>query len=206
MQLKGVDTDLTIYPIVNTTNTNGSCFPVNVMSQGPASYQRVSRYVHNHSLNIRGYFSFVAAPTAATGVALNNVVRMVVVWDKFPQNLGQVAYDVIFGVTTNGGAEACLDIISPLRYDNMDRFRVIADELIECNLDFMGNGTAPQQVGYVPYERHIPLNGLTASYSSNFGTNADIATGLLTVYFRAIQQTTVINCGFDGTARLRYYN
>lgn len=206
MELKGVDTDLTIYPIINTTNTNGSASVVNVMSQGPASYQRVNRWVYNHSLNIRGYFSFVSSPNSATGVALNNIVRMVVVWDKFPSNGGVATYDTIFGVTTNGGAEACLDIISPLRYDNMDRFIVIADELIECNLDFMGSGSGPQQVGYVPYERHIPLHRLRSSYSANTGTSGDIADGLLTVYFRAVQQTSVINCGFDGTARLRYYN
>ena len=53
---KGLDTNLYIASVINTSNTNTNCFVVNLIQQGSGSWNRVGRKVNLKSLRIKGSF------------------------------------------------------------------------------------------------------------------------------------------------------
>jgi len=207
-EVKGMDTDLTLNPIINSTNTNGSSFVLNLIQQGAGSWNRVGRKTHINSIRIKGAFNWITVPTFATGSTLTNLVRMTVVWDKQPSGAAVPTFDAVFGITAQDGTESCPDITNPPRYDNMDRFVVLREKTIhQPTTPIPSFGTGPSTTVICELDEYIKVPRLESVYSGNSSpmTIADISTGAVYVYFRAFYNTagTVI-VFFDGIARLRY--
>jgi len=208
---KGMDTTLTLTPIISTTSDNGSSFVLNLVRAGNGSWERTGRKIIAKTLRIKGRFIFTRTPTFATGAQVSNHVRMVVVWDKSPNGAAVPAYDAIFGTTDQAGTEACLDALAPPKYDNFDRYRVVMDRVFaegDKDFDVVSFGTAPSNVGTYPIDEYIKLKvGETVfSGQSTPMTIADISTGALYVYFRTNSNVGGSTVGFNGIARLRYAN
>ena len=126
---KGVDQVLSDASIINTTNTNASSTAVNLIAPGNGSYNRVGRKCFMKSLKLNFVFGFRTDPTPTTGDLFGNFVRCVVVWDKQPSG-ALPTWDTIFGHTLQDGTEAS-QINDPPRYDNMSRFQVLSDDIID---------------------------------------------------------------------------
>jgi len=204
-ELKGVDTSLTLNPIISTSTTNGSAFLLNAIAPGSASFNRIGRKALLKSLRIRGGLAFTMTPSAAGAVDANSV-RMVVVWDKQPNSGAIPTWDVIFGVTDQAGTETST-ILSPLRYDNMSRFQVLKDKSFDVQTvpgNVVSTGTVAQ---FMSIDEFLTINRETTySGQSATCTTADISTGALYVYFRAQSAAGTAICAVDADtqARLRY--
>ena len=59
---KGMDTDVTLSPVITTTNTTGSAFVLNLIQQGAGSWNRVGRKSHLKSLRLKGLYVFTIKP------------------------------------------------------------------------------------------------------------------------------------------------
>jgi len=209
VEKKGVDFPLTIAgTVVTTTNTNADCFVVDLVQQGAGSWNRVGRKIELQSLRIRGVAIWTYDPAASTHL-LGNVLRMVVVWDKQPSGNAIPTFDTVFGVTGQDGSETST-FLNPVKYDNMDRFSVLRDCVTEFKPKVL-NTTAGGAVTFenYPFDEFIPLKGREVVFlgQSNPMTIADISTGAVYVYFRALTADasgsglSISNTSF---ARLRY--
>lgn len=204
-ELKGMDTLLTISPILGTTNTNGSSITLNLINPGSASYNRIGRKLRLSSLRLKGAISFQMS-ASAVGSVPGQGVRMVVVWDK-QTNGALPAFQDIFGYTTLDGTETST-ILSPPKYDNMARFQVLKDVLIEPETLVPGVVTTGVIEQLIHFDHYISLKGKEVTYGGQNVpcTIADITTGGLYVYFRS-QVNTPSNLAVvdaDSVARLRY--
>jgi len=204
--LKGVDTLLSLSPIIATTNTNGACFLLNGIAPGSGSFNRVGRKTSLKSLRIKGGITFTMTPTAA-GVVNHNAVRMVIVWDKQPNSGSLPTFDTIFGYTLQDGTEASLTWAQP-RYDNLERFQVLKDKAIDVQTEPAGVVTTGVVDQWVSIDEYIGLGGRQTTFSGQSApcTVADISTGALYVYFRAQNNAASATAQVDAdtVARLRY--
>jgi len=204
---KGMDTLLS-GAVITTTNTSGGSFVVNQISPGTASFNRVGRKTYAQSLRILGNAVFQYIPEATTNNFFESILRMVVVWDKQPSGV-KPNFDTIFGQTDQNGTETT-NVLSPLRYDNMDRFRVLRDVRIRGEIDMNPNatGSANAVLRHYLIDEYIKLSQLESVYSGQTSpaTIADISSGALYVYFRDTTATTPSGWDISGTtyARLRY--
>jgi len=204
-EVKGCDVLLTQASIITTTNTNANVVLLNGIQQGTGSFNRVGRKLLMKTLRLRGTAVYTSTPSA-TGVVNGNVMRMVVVYDKQPSAGSIPTWDTIFGITDQQAGETST-VMAPLRYDNMDRFQVLRDKLYEFDVDPAGvvsTGTITQQV---VIDEFVTINkSVVYATSSNPSTLADISSGGLYVYFRALTQDATSNVTVPATAfaRLRY--
>lgn len=208
-EVKGMDTDVSLSPAIATTNTNGSCFVLNLIQQGAGSFQRVGRKTYPRSLRVKGNVQFLVTPTVATGVSSDNFMRMVVVWDQQPPGAAGIpTFDTIFGITAQDGTETCPDVTCPPRYDNMDRFRVLLDRTYAPPQTWvLSLGTGPAHTHTIPIDEFIKLPaGLETVFSgaSVPMTISDISTGAIYVYFRGLTNSAVTATAMDGIVRYRY--
>jgi len=206
LEMKGVDTNLSLTPIINTSTTNGSSFLLNAIAPGSGSFNRIGRKASLKTLRIKGGFTFVMTPSA-NGSVQENSVRMVIIWDKQPNSGAIPTWDLIFGSTDQAGTETST-VLSPLRYDNMDRFQVLRDKSFDVPT-IAGNVVSTAQIGqFVSVDEFLSLKGRETTYSGQSATctTADISTGALYVYFRAQNNaaTATVNVDADTIARLRY--
>lgn len=210
VEKKGVDGDMgtAIAAIVDTTNTNDDAIVLNLIAPGNGSYNRVGRQVTLKSLRLWGEFIHENSAAAASPYAGINV-RMVVVWDKVPG--GTVpTYDTIFGITNQAGTEST-DMYDPVKYDSMDRFRVISDTIVHCKA-YGGGGdpttTKIATANFYQFDKYIKLPQLKSNYSGQSSpcTIADIGQGALYVYFRASDNSAsnFVSMSTSSRYRLRY--
>lgn len=187
-ELKGMDTDLGVLlaTLVSTTTSNTDIIVLNLIQQGAGSWNRVGRKSHLKSVRITGSASLTSTEVGtATG---NSIMRMILVWDKQPSGGTIPTFDAIFGTTDQTGTEAS-GLLAPLRFDNMDRFRVIRD----CRYTPPGfplptnAATAVSSTSTIQIEEFVKLPNLESVYSgqSNPMTIADVSTGALYAIFRA---------------------
>lgn len=212
-EIKGVDYDLDDEMPLNkvvpaTFNTNDAIICVNAIRQGTGSYERVGRKIKPRTLFIRGVIRQTS--TANGTMAWPAQVRMCVVWDKQPSGV-LPTYDQIFGITDSEG-DTQVDFSSPPNYANMDRFRVLADEIVSGNTAFgayiVGN-PAPAFNGATQhvFERFVRI---PKTYETVYGATAEdpsvaqISSGALYVIFRATQAADTLSTIDFGVARLRY--
>jgi len=207
-ELKGVDGYIALDPIIDTTSTNASCTVVNLIDPGTASFNRIGRKIRMKSLRLKMIFLHVSAPAATTSNVINNVVRMVVVYDKQPS--GAIpTFDDIFGCSDRAGTETG-GFYSNLRYDNTDRFKVLKDRYIPMNATLATTAGSTNQARFVhTCEEYIDLKGLETVYSGQSSpcTIADVSSGALYVFYRANLNTTTTNFTLidgDSNFRLRY--
>jgi hypothetical protein len=203
---KGVDGVITHAPVLATFNTNsGITIPI-LIAPGTASYNRVGRKVHLKSLRIRGAWELAT-------VSRGNVARMTVVHDKQPSGV-LPTFDAIFGQTAQDGTEA-VNLWSPIRYDNMDRFSILRDCYYDLNMPSdgaYGGGTLYAPL-YVHVDEYIKLSGKEVVYSGQTSptTIADVSSGAIYIVFRAYvnngatpTDATTTQVDFNGMFRLRY--
>lgn len=206
-EVKGVDTTLTLNPIISTTTTNASSFLLNAIAPGSGSFNRIGRKAHLKSLRLKGAITFTAV-ASATGVNFGNWVRMVVVWDQQPNSGSIPTWDTIFGVTDQAGTETST-ILAPLKYDNMNRFQILKDRTIDYDVQAAAPVSTGSTSELVLFDEYLTLGNRETLYSGQSATctTADISSGALYVYFRAYTNTAGVNVAqVDGTsiARLRY--
>jgi len=210
VEKKGVDFPLTEPTILATTNTNASSFCINLVQAGAGSWNRVGRKIQLQSVRLRGTIRWLSKFAATTSNFIPNTVRMVVVWDKQPSDSTIASFDQVFGVTGQDGSETCT-FLNPVRYDNMDRFSVVRDCVIDFNPDIANSvsGTLTQSFKSIAFDEYITLKGKETVFSANTSpmTTAGLSTGALLVYFRAAENTAGTNtCEVTSNsfARLRY--
>lgn len=206
VEKKGVDTDLS-GNVSATSNTNAQVFAVNLTDTGTNSWNRIGRKMHLKSLRVRvqPYITY-ATDTGFRGAS----IRLVVVWDKQPSGV-LPTFDTIFGNTVQNGTESVLDIFAPIRYDNMDRFKVLRDVVRPINPE-SGSTTSGGSLTNFTYgeyiDEFIDLKGLESVFSgqSSPTTIADLSSGGLYVIYRAVFDSASgdIVPVMDGYARLRY--
>jgi len=207
VEKKGMDTDIDVTAIISTTNTNANAFVLNLIQAGTGSWNRVGRKTHLKSVRLVGQINWAFVPNTVTGALDGTYVRMVLVWDKQPSGAAIPLFNTIFGTTSQAGVEACNDISEPLRYDNMDRFRVIRDCIIEPQAQFTPSfGTGPYLAAPTHFDEYVKLNNLESVYSGQSVpmTIADISTGALYLYFRTLKNLATITANSDAIARLRF--
>lgn len=212
IEVKGVDILLTQSPVINTTNDGTGSVVLNLIPPGSGSWNRIGRKAQLRSVRLRGNCQFVSIPGSA-GVVVGNWVRMIVVWDKQPSG-SQPSFDAIFGYTPQSGTEATT-LLAPLRYDNMERFTVLKDSMI-VPVDTLAAGivTSGSITQVVPFDCYIPLKDRECVYSGQTATQtiADISSGGLYVYFRALNNQAInlttpgaqASITADSLARLRF--
>lgn len=206
---KGMDTGLTIAAVLDTTNTNGDCFVLNLVQQGAGSWNRIGRKINLESVRIRGIAQFNFAPVATTAALISNTLRMVLVWDKQPSGAAIPTFDTVFGTTGQDGTEGTT-FLNPIKFDNMDRFSVLKDWVCsEKPYAALSSGSTNPVTVQVPFDEYIPLKGREVVFLGQTApmTIADISTGALYLYFRV--ETNTASTGFvaiDNTsfARIRY--
>ena len=206
-EIKGVDTDISVADVLATTNTNVGVIPLNLIVPGSGSFNRIGRKAHLQSIRFYGrlFGSFAAAAT--TSNMAGNVARLLIVWDRQPSGI-LPTFDTIFGHTLPDGTEAT-DFLDPVRYDNMDRFRVMRDLRLDLNPTGQNTngGTEDLMQMVVNFDEMVRLPNLEAVYSgqSSPQTIADISSGALYFIIRAATNTANANeCIMAGFARLRY--
>lgn len=196
---KGVDSLLTLAAIPSDTGTNAGVQCLNLVAPGSGSWNRVGRSVHLRSLRIKAEVSILDnTPETLRGMG----VRMLIVWDQQPAGDSLPVFSDIFGLTTQTGTESST-VLCPPRYDNMERFRVLRDELIDFNPT---SDTTTSIVNNIQIDRYIKLNNLQTNYKgqSDPSTIADISTGALYIIWRVTNTTSVASVSANSVARLRY--
>ena len=206
-EVKGMDTLIDqAVSIVSTVGTNANCQVLNLIQSGSGSWNRVGRKVSLKSLRLRGVAQYNTT-FGALQTNADNWLRMVVVWDQQPSGGTIPTYDTVFATTIQDGTETG-GILAPVRYDNMDRFRVLKDSMIHFSQDVNALSTGTTTV-MVPFDEYISLGGRETVFSGQTVpmTIADISTGGLYIYFRAaatgvsVQAAAIAGSPF---ARLRY--
>lgn len=208
IEKKGVDTDLNLNPIIATTNTNASAFVLNLVQAGNGSWNRVGRKIQLKSVRLRGSILFQYSAVATTSNLVEDMCRMVVVWDKQPNGV-LPTYDTIFGRTEQDGTESC-DYLDGPKFDNMDRFTVLRDKVMEDSIGAtpLTGGTTNLVINQQGFDEFIPLGNRETVFSGQSVpmTIADISTGALYVFFRSRYNQpayfTAVNS--ESHARLRY--
>lgn len=208
-ELKGVDTDLDLSTILATTNTNADVFTTNLIVPGNGSWNRIGRKIFPRTLRIWGSALHTYSLTATTNNINANTLRMVVVWDRNPNGAALPAFDAIFGRTVQAGTESC-EYMDPLRYDGMDRFRILKDTHFVPQV-----GATPPLAGTqnlvrdnFQIDEFIQLPAGTETLyggQSDPQTIADIQSGALYIWFRCGENSasnfwSIVN----GCCRLRY--
>jgi len=208
--IKGVDADLS-QSIIATTSTNGSIDVLNLIQPGSGSWNRVGRKTVLKSVRIKGNLLWANVPTFATGQGqIITAVRGVLVWDNQPT--GTIpTFDTIFGSTLQDGTEQVTSIFDPVKYDGMERFRVIRDWCWEePPVTTPAYGTGPNIQATLCIDEYVkmPGGGLVSNYSgqSTPQTIADIASGALYMIWRTTSSTAGGSVTWDGMARVRYYD
>lgn len=209
-ELKGVDTSCSIGygSVVSTQTTNDAIIPINLIEEGSASYNRIGRKIHSHSVRITGGIDWKVAPQ--TNFMNGTYVRMILVWDKQPSGSLPVFSD-IFGNTDATGTEA-VTMFDNLRYDNTDRFRVLKDKTYTLNAPVRNQnastGTAYYATLYKKFDWFVKLKGKETAYKSSTSPPAisDISSGGLYFIVRASANSSGTNEVAISAcrARLRY--
>lgn len=211
-ELKGLDTALTLSPVLATTNTNGSIFVLNLIQQGAGFWQRIGKKIYPKSVRVKG--TVQAVITLADGNPRGNVLRGVLVWDKQPSGNAIPNFNDIFGTVDQTGTEAST-FSAALAPKNTDRFKTLKEFNIEFNSGDGGSGLATnftEVKAYVDeFYKFKKRDNFETQYLStaNPMTIANISSGALYMVFRAEENsnvTTFCEINPDCTAKLRYYD
>lgn len=125
VDMKGLDTDLSLVNIDSDVTTNKGMFIVNLIRRGVNSWERIGRTIRMYSLRVKGHILLEIAGGAI--VTEYDSVRMLVVLDRQCSNDSVIpAWDTVFGRTNQAGVETSL-ASSLLKYDNINRYVVLED-------------------------------------------------------------------------------
>lgn len=210
VEKKGVDFPIDQAQVVATTNNNNSSVCLVLVQMGSGSWNRVGRKIQAQSLRLRGELVWTLDQATTTLNYEGNTCRMVVVFDKQPSSGAIPSFSEVFGVTGQDGSETTT-YLNPVKYDNMDRFSVLRDCVVNFEPPMYNPAAGTQNAVIVrkPFDEFITLKGRETVFSgqSNPMTTADVSSGAIYVYFRTAVNTTNINMvsvSSDSFARLRY--
>lgn len=195
-ETKGMDTANSFNPILATTSTNVGIDCLNLIQTGTGSWNRIGRKTHIKSIRVRGICQHFFAPVAVTGLTESNTIRMLVVWDKAPNGGSIPTFDQMFGTTNQSGLESST-FLDPVKYDAMDRFKILRDKTYSSepglfNSNGAGNNTSTNEFEFDEYIK-VPLLESVYSGQSVPMTIADVYTGAVYILFRAAQNVTGTN-------------
>ena len=144
---KGCDVAFTNTAITSSNGTNAGIWLLNGVQEGVGSWNRIGRYIWNKSIELDIELDWLTGNTASDSAqTVATWVRCTVVWDKQPNNGAIPNFDTIFGHTDQAGVESA-SIMDHLRYDNMFRVKVLADNYINRQMVSTTAGNNPQTTG-----------------------------------------------------------
>lgn len=186
---EGEQKSLTTGAAAYVCDTTGTITLVNGIAQGTTRVTRLAAQCHWTSVHVKGYIGNVDVTTG------NNVSKIMLVWDKFPNG---AATPAITDILESANALAFNNL------DNRNRFTILMEE--SHALAQMDN-TATQAVSGSPtifkVDRYMKLPGLTTTFGGVGATQADIQQGAL--YLVTVGSNAVNTGGsFVGAVRLRF--
>lgn len=211
---KGCDVTFSNTPITASSGTNAGIWLLNGVQEGVGSWNRIGRYIWNKSIELDLSLDWITANTDSDSAqTVASWVRCTVVWDKQPNNGSIPTFDTIFGQTDQAGVEST-SIMDHLRYDNMFRFKVLADHYVNPQIVNTTAGNNPATSGasiisdsLIRWHKYIKLGNRMTNYSgtANPITTANISTGALYLIIRSpITGDEYWSLRGNSTARLRY--
>lgn len=208
-ELHGCDTDIVLSPVINTVNTSASQFTLNLIQQGSGFFNRIGRKISMKSLRLFCSAQCNHVIGGATGDQDGNTLRVVVVYDAQPSGV-LPTYDTIFGRTDQTGNDTGA-VFDNLRFDNTARFKVVKDCILNSNPGSPAAGAGSDVcLNRFTIDEYINLKGAETVYNStaNPTTIANISSGALYVYFRALQNDAASfwEINSQSFARLRFYD
>lgn len=204
-ELKGMDTEMEFTQIPNTTSDNTFVSVLNLVQQGTGSWNRIGRKIKPKTLRITGTAIHADLVTAVS----NNVLRMVIVYDKQPSGDTIPNYDDIFGHTEQDGTTTTF-IFDPVQYNEMGRFRILKDCRYNLNVPSTGAVSGTTQGGdiKIDVDEYIKLAVPETVFNGTADpmTIANVNTGAIYCYFRGYEPTVTdqIVTQVSLLARLRY--
>ncbi len=210
-ELKGKDGSLDIAgPIIASTGTNADAFLLNGVQRGNAFFNRIGMKSRMKSVRLKGQFNFQFEPQVTTGNVDEQVVRMVVVWDKRP-GATIPTYDEVFEEVDEAGTTNT-NYLSDVKFEHTTRFQVLHDTVKRMSqgyASFAAGGTQNRNTIKCPFDEFIKLKGREVQYdgTANPMTSANITTGALYIFFRAsasVASTADVSIA-QSHYRLRYY-
>lgn len=205
---RGVDVLFATPTIATDATTNSSSWLLNPVQEGNAIQNRLNRKIRMTSLRVRGEFGFTTATPA--GAVVGNSVRMLIIYDRTPQNDIPVINQIV-AATGENGTES-LPSFGPVwcnvRLDNQDRFKVLRDMIVPYD----GITTTTYAGGILNFKCideyiKLPADCQEAAYTTTFHplTVSAIQTGALYMILRATVNDGNNAATFRGTTRLRFY-
>lgn len=204
LYLKGVDNDIALSTLPNSTVTNTGSQVINLIAPGAGSFNRIGRKVTLKSLHLKG--DFIHTNSNAANAYEGVYARLLLIWDKIPN--GTVPdLDEIIGKTDQTGSTGGSSIMDDIRYGAMDRFELLWDRIMDMPMyagGDQGTNKIPTTNRYT-FDEWIDLDDLTTNYSGQSSPCAltDIGQGALYLYGRA-SDANVVQVSTFSTFRLRY--
>jgi len=200
-ELKGVDTNLAVGTVTDSTNSNTDAVCLNLMAAGVGSFNRIGRKINLRSTRLKVIARLTSNELSTTS---GNLFRMVVVWDKQPAGV-LPQFDEIFGNTVAIGTETST-VLDSLRYDNTDRFSVLSDTVETFQVNSRPTQVAGPATARFYFDKFIDLHNRESVYSGSGSAITDLSSGGVYVYFRSQDQgtTTTIAIEDNSVARTRY--
>lgn len=158
--------DVTSTTAIPNTNV-GTLVLLNATTQGTTGSSRTGRRFKMERLQIDGLY------LSQSALSYEDVLRVVVVYDKEPRG-GAFTTTDLFENNTFG----TIQCTSPLRFDNLDRFQVLADRLLIWATPTTVTAPAGLRV-YARFHLDIGLGQVVKCYNTSAGTVADIDEGSL---------------------------
>lgn len=164
---------------------------------GDASWERVGNKIHAYDMHVRLINTWTPS-TETGGITTNNLFRIALVWDYFPNSGTAPNYFEIFQERrTFGGLVSAID--SPTNRDNQERFEVLYDNL-HVYRPLIGNASNTYE--WKIWEK-IELNKMVR-FRTQGGFPSDVVNGQLMLVQRAERGVAVPLLTTEGNIRLRY--
>lgn len=203
---RGVDVPMSISTVINTSTTNGDMFLLNPVQEGDQIQNRAGRDIKMKSLRVRGQAAMTSANVA---LIEGNILRMSIVYDSRP-GANLPLFNEIFAVTDGAGTEsvpAAAQVWCPPRYDNMKRFTILRDVVLDINVE--ANIGTTGTTFYHAFDEFIklPESCSEASFSATANpiTTSLIVKGALYAVFRALGSGPTASININCVSRLRFY-
>jgi len=187
-EVKSIDNGNAMTPAHGTAalNTTGSVFPLNIVAQGSAQYERVGNKIDMRSLEL----SYTLQPIAAARSCAMDSARILVVYDKQTNGAAPAISDILQDADQAG--DPFTNTFSGLNILNSDRFIVLYDRRVQLPAlttqvaapsvtaefpsgfggDLLGKGDG---LGF--HHRFLRFRGLPTQFKANGGSVGDISTG-----------------------------
>ena len=177
--------------------------PLNLIKEGVASYERRGKEI---GLSRLKWSMAITMDNAENQInQQSNLVRMAIVWDKFPNGKEEPKFLDIFSSVDLYGVRSSFTL-DDINIFNDHRFDILHDERIELNPTFPIVKSGSNMV-MKSLTGSLNLMGLKTIFNGNneFMTNKDISTGALYMVFRVLNNNINAIARVHGSSRARLY-